>query len=72
MLDSGEEKYIEIMRKKSGQERLEIAIKLRQLALGLAEAGIKNQNPKISLKHLSKKLQQRIYGYSFPFKISDK
>jgi|CryGeyStandDraft_7_1057128.scaffolds.fasta_scaffold16494_4 hypothetical protein len=34
-----EKKYIEIMRKKSCEERLKIALELRKLALKLAEAG---------------------------------
>jgi hypothetical protein len=63
-----EKKYIEIMRKKSGQERLKIAMDLRRLALKLAKEGIKNQNPKISSRELKAYLQERIYGFSFPFK----
>lgn len=48
MNKKAEKKYVEIIRKKSGEERLKIAIDLRRLALKLAEAGIKNQNPNIS------------------------
>jgi len=58
-----EKKYIEIMRKKSGEDRLKIALELRKLALKLAEAGIKAENPKISQKELQKKLQERIYSF---------
>ena len=65
-----EEKYIEIMRKKSGQERLQIAIELRKLVLKLAELQIRNQNPRISIKRLRKSLFKRIYGFSFPSQIS--
>ncbi|MFH1894798.1 MAG: hypothetical protein ABH813_02775 [Patescibacteria group bacterium] len=67
MIDNTEKKYIEIMRKKSGKERLKIAMDLRRLALKMAKAGIKDQNPKISSKELKKLLQERIYGFSFPF-----
>jgi len=34
---TAEKKYIEIMRKKNGQERLKIAIELRQLVLNIAK-----------------------------------
>ena len=65
-----QKKYIEIMRKKSGQKRLKIAIELRKLVLKLSEEAIKSENPKISSKELSKKLLERIYGLSFSSKIS--
>lgn len=57
-----EKKYIEIMRKKSGEERLKIAMDLRKLVLKLAKEGIRNQNPNISSKELKTQLQKRIYG----------
>jgi hypothetical protein len=47
-------------------------MELRRLVLRIAEAGIKNQNLNISSRELKKKLQERIYGYSFPFKNSSK
>lgn len=74
MLNSGEagKKYIEIMRKKSGEERLKIAFDLRKLVLKLAEVSIKDKFPEISSEELKKKLQERIYGASLPFKISCK
>lgn len=50
------------MRKKSGEERLKIAMGLRKLVLKLAEENIKNQNPKITSRELKKLLQKRIYG----------
>lgn len=58
------------MRKKSGQERLKIAMDLRELVVALAETAIKNINPKISPQELRKKLQERIYGFSIYFKNS--
>ncbi|MDI6591842.1 MAG: hypothetical protein QME61_02835 [Patescibacteria group bacterium] len=63
-----EKKYIEIIQKKSGEERLKIAMDLRRLTLKLAEQSIKDQNPNISFKDLKARLQKRIYGFSFPFK----
>ena len=60
-----EKKYIEIMRQKTGEERLKISLELRKLALKLAEASIKSKNPKITPKILFKKLQERIYGFGF-------
>ena len=69
MLDA-QKKYFEIMRKKSGQERLNIAMQLRAAVLKLAEASIKNTNLIISSKELHKKLQERIYGFSIYSKNS--
>ncbi len=43
---------------------------LRRPALKLAEEGIKNQNPNISSEDLKAHLQERISGFSFPFKDS--
>jgi len=67
-----EEKYNEIMRKKTGEERLKIAMELRELSLKMAGEGIKNQNPNISPEDLKAHLQERIYGFTFPFKKSNK
>lgn len=67
-----EKKYIEVMSKKSGEERLKIAFELRKLVLKIAEAEILSRNPKISSKELKRKIQERIYGFSFPFKVSNK
>jgi len=72
MSDKIEEKYIEIMQKKSGEERLKIAMELREFSLKMAEQGIKNQNPNISSEDLKARLQERIYGFSFPFKNSNR
>ena len=72
MSDKTEEKYIEIMQKKSGEERLKIAMELREFSLKMAEQGIKNQNPNISSEDLKARLQERIYGFSFPFKNSNR
>lgn len=67
MNSKAEKKYIELMRKKTGEERLKIAMELRELSLELAETGIKDQNPSISSQKLKALLQKRIYGFSFPF-----
>ncbi len=72
MTNKLEKKYIEIMRKKSGEERLKIAMNLRKLALKMAESAIKEQNPGISPKKLKAELQKRIYGFNFPFGGSKK
>ncbi len=72
MSDKTEEKYIEIMQKKSGEERLKIAMELREFSLKMAKQGIKNQSPNISSEDLKARLQERIYGFSFPFKNSNK
>lgn len=67
-----EEKYIEIMRKKTGEERLRISFELRKIVLKLAEASIRSKNPKITPKILFKKLQERIYGFGFNSQNSGK
>jgi hypothetical protein len=67
-----EEKYVEIMRRKSGEERVKIALELRNLVLRLAKDNIKDQNPRLSSKKIKRILQKRIYGFSFPFKGGDK
>ena len=67
-----EKKYIEIMRKKSGEERLKIATELRKLVLQLAEENIRSQHPNISPQDLKANIQKRIYGFSFPFKNSSR
>jgi len=67
-----EEKYIKIIQKKSGEERLKIAMELRKLVLKMAEEGVKSQNPRISSEDLKAYLQKRIYGFSFPFKNSSR
>jgi len=72
MNDKTEEKYIKIMQKKSGEERLKIDKELREFSLKMAEQGIKNQKPNISSEDLKACLQERIYGFSFPFKNSNK
>ena len=69
-MDKSEKKYIEIMRKKNGEERLKIAMELRNFVIKLAECNIKNQNPKISKKELKIALQKRIYGSGFHFENS--
>jgi len=66
----GEEKYIELMREKTGEERLMIASQLREFVLKLSQLGIRSQFPKISKKELREKLLQRIYGDNLSFKIS--
>lgn len=67
-----EKKYIEIMRSKTGEERLKIAMTLRDFVLKLSESSVKHHNPKISKKELKIELQKRIYGTGFPFENSKK
>lgn len=63
-MTDAEKKYFEIMRKKSGQERLKIAMQLRAVVLELAKTAIMDANPNISSEELRSKLQERIYGTS--------
>jgi len=62
-----EKEYIKIMKNKTGQEKLKIAMELREFVLKIAEEGIKDQNSNISAKDLKAKLQERIYESNFPF-----
>jgi hypothetical protein len=59
-MNETEKKYIEIMRKKTGEERLKIAMNLRSFVIKLAEENIKNRNPNISKKDLKKEIFKRI------------
>ena len=70
MVNEAEKKYIETMQKKTGEERLKIAMDLRKFVIKLAEQNIKIQSPKISKKELKIALQKRIYGFGFPFENS--
>lgn len=65
-----EQKYIQMIKAKNGEERLKIAFALRKLALKLAEASIRANTPNISKKELHRKLLQRIYGSNFSLKNS--
>jgi hypothetical protein len=60
MANEAEKKYIGIMKKKSGQGRLKIAMDLRDFVIKLAKESIKNQNPRISEKNLKKEILKRI------------
>ena len=71
-MNLAEKKYIEIMRNKTGEERLKMAMELRKFVLKIAKAGIKDQHPNISPRDLKANLQERIYGFSFPFKNSSR
>lgn len=61
-----DDKYIQLMKNKSGEDRLRIAFALRKLALKLAEASIKEKHPNISIARLKAELFKRIYGINFP------
>lgn len=50
------------MRRKSGQERLRLALDLRAAVLKLAKTAITDANPAISTRELRNKIQGRIYG----------
>lgn len=65
-----QERQIQILKQKTGEERLKLALQLRELVLSLAKASIKNECPNLSAKELQKKLLQRIYGNDFCFEIS--
>ncbi|MEK7664883.1 MAG: hypothetical protein AAB361_01950 [Patescibacteria group bacterium] len=56
-----EERYIKIMSRKTGEERLKIAMNLRRFVIKLAEENIKSRNPKISKENLKKEILKRIY-----------
>ena len=60
MINEGEKKYIEIMRRKNGEERLKIAMGLRDFVIKLARENIKNRNPEISEENLKKEILRRI------------
>ena len=59
---NAQKKYFEIMRRKSGQERLMLALDLRATVLKLSKTAIMDANPAISTRELRNKIQERIYG----------
>ena len=67
-----QERQMEILKQKTGEERLNLALQLRELVLSLARASIKSEYPNLSAKELQKKLLQRIYGNDFCSEIGDK
>lgn len=62
-----EEKYIEMMRKKSGEERLKIAMRLNKSELERMKAEIRGKHPNISSREFKKLLFKKRYGYGRPF-----
>jgi len=69
---AAQERQFQILKQKTGEERLKLALQLRELVLRLAKASIKNEHPNLSAKELQKKLLQRIYGDDFCFEIGGK
>ena len=60
MANETEKKYIGIMKEKTGEERLKIAMDLRRFVIKLAEENIKNNKPGISKSNLKKEIIKRI------------
>jgi len=69
---AAQERQFQILKQKTGEERLKLALQLRELVLRLAKASIKSECPNSSAKELQKKLLQRIYGDDFCFEIGGK
>ena len=69
---AAQERQMQILKQKTGEERLKLSLQLRELVLGLARASIKSECPHLSAKELQKKLLQRIYGDDFCFEIGGK
>ncbi|MCX6759805.1 MAG: hypothetical protein NTW46_00485 [Candidatus Nealsonbacteria bacterium] len=59
MDNKAEKRYIEIMREKTGEGRLKIAMDLRKFVIKLAEENIRNRNPGISSENLKKEVLKR-------------
>lgn len=55
-----DEKYLEILRKMSGEERLKIGMELYELARNIVKASILNKYPNISDEDLEVKLRDRM------------
>jgi hypothetical protein len=55
-------RYYELLRSKSGPERLAIAAMLTASARRLAEAGIKSSRPDLTERQLQAELARRMYG----------
>lgn len=57
------EKYLEIMRKKTPEERLKIVFELNEMVREAARTDIRFQNPNISGQEIEKQLRKRIKLY---------
>jgi len=58
--DQAEKKYIKILRKMSGNQRVKIGADLYELAYKIVEASILEKFPHISKKELSEKIKERM------------
>ncbi|MGB9613532.1 MAG: hypothetical protein ACPL4K_05105 [Candidatus Margulisiibacteriota bacterium] len=56
----GEKKQIEILKEKSGEERVKIALDLNRLVRKIMEDGIRNQIPDISPEEFNRQVQLRM------------
>lgn len=62
-----EEKYVEIMRKMSGEERLTIAMKFTEMEVERMKAEIRAENANIFPEDFERLLFKKRYGYERPF-----
>jgi len=60
MLEPNRKKYIEILQKMTGEERVRIAFELYEFAKNVMIEGIKAQNPGITPEEIQKEVVQRM------------
>ena len=58
-----EEKFIEVVMSRSGQQRLKMGCSMFDSAKKIAEASILAETPEISAADLKKRIFNRIYGF---------
>jgi hypothetical protein len=67
-----ETRFLEMMMKKSGQERLKMGFSMFDMARGQVIASIQRKNPNIDIKDLKRELFLRFYGQDFSSEEQEK
>ena len=67
-----ETRFLEMMMKKSGRERLKMGFSMFDMARGQVIASIQRKNPNIDIKDLKRELFLRFYGQDFSSEEQEK
>jgi len=59
-LTEAEEKYLEVIRKMSGEQRLKIGVELHEMAKEFVKASIREENPFLSDQELEERVKDRM------------
>ena len=67
-----ETRFMEMMMKKSGQDRLKMGFSMFDMARGQVIASIQRKNPNVDIKDLERELFLRFYGQDFSSEEQEK